>query len=92
MLAGMVNPSHAWVHPVDWGRSVTVHGMDVEDRDLINADMHGAVVVPQDGVQEIIDMAKQIFDKERIVISASQQPGFNMEKLREAWKNMAEFH
>jgi hypothetical protein len=54
--------------------------------------MHGAVVVPQDGIQEIVEMAQKIFDKERILINASQQPGFNMEKLREAWKNMAEFH
>ena len=92
MLAGMVNPSHAWVHLVDWGQSVTVHGMDIEDGDLIHADMHGAVVVPQDGIQEIVEMAQKIFDKERILINASQQPGFNMEKLREAWKNMAEFH
>ena len=40
----------------------------------------------------VVEMAQKIFDKERILINASQQPGFNMEKLREAWKNMAEFH
>jgi hypothetical protein len=30
--------------------------------------------------------------RERIVIEASQKPGFNMEKLREAWKGQTEIH
>ncbi|HIK97220.1 MAG TPA: RraA family protein, partial [Gammaproteobacteria bacterium] len=34
MLAGMINPSHAWVHVVDWGTPVTIHGMEVEDGNL----------------------------------------------------------
>ena len=92
MLAGMVNPSHSWVHVVDWGSSVTVHGMDVEDCDLIHADMHGAVVVPKESAEEVIESAKKIAAKESILIQASQKPGFNMDRLREAWQGMAEIH
>ena len=46
MLAGRVIPSHAYVHVVDFGRPVSVAGMRVRDGDLIHADQHGAVVVP----------------------------------------------
>ena len=92
MLAGMINPSHAWVHVVDWGASVTIHGMDVNEGDLIHADMHGAVVIPDESAEGVIEAAKVIAAKERILINAAQQPGFNMEKMREAWKGMAEIH
>ncbi len=48
MLAGSIGPSHAYVHVVDFGLEVTVHGMAVRSGDLIHADRHGAVVVPID--------------------------------------------
>ena len=92
MLAGMINPSHAWVHVGDWGTQVTIHGMDVEDGNLIHADMHGAVVIPSKSAKKVIEEAKKIAAKESILIQASQKPGFNMDRLREAGKGMAEIH
>ena len=92
MLAGMINPSHAWVHVVDWGVPVNVHGMEVSHGELVHMDMHGAVVVPEQHVEAVIAEAQKIIARERIVINASQQPGFDMEKLRAAWKGMAEIH
>jgi len=38
MLAGLVGPSHAWVHVEEFGIAVTVHGMTVNPGDLIHAD------------------------------------------------------
>lgn len=92
MLAGMVNPSHAWVNVVDWGGEVNVHGMEVKHDDLVHADQHGAVVVPVADAAAVVEEAAKIMAREKIIISAAQQPGFNMEKLREAWKGMAEIH
>ncbi len=92
MLAGMVNPSHAHVHVVDWQLPVNVHGMEVHHDDLIHADMHGAVVIPVSDAEAVIEEAIRIMARERVVIEASQQPGFNMEKLREAWKGQSEIH
>src|SRR5204863_9555584 len=46
MLAGSIAPSHAFVHVVDFGGNVNIHGMAVKSGDLIHADRHGAVVVP----------------------------------------------
>src|SRR5437868_5151478 len=50
MLAGSIVPSHAFVHVVDFGIEVTVHGMTVKSGDLIHADRHGAIVVPIDKI------------------------------------------
>ena len=68
MLAGMVNPSHSWVHVVDWGSPVNVHGMECEDSDLIHADMHSACVIPEGMEHSIIEEAKRISAQEAILI------------------------
>jgi regulator of RNase E activity RraA len=92
MLAGMVNPSHAWVNVVDWGCAVNVHGMEVDELDLIHADMHGAVVIPLDKAEAVVEEAARIMARERILIKASQKPGFNLQKMQQAWAGMAEIH
>ena len=92
MLAGMVNPSHAFVNVVDWGGDVNVHGMEVSDANLVHADMHGAVVVPAGSAAAIVEEAAKIMARERVVIEASQKSGFDMTKLREAWKGQSEIH
>ena len=92
MLAGMINPSHAWVHVIDWGCPVNVHGMDVKDQDLVHADMHGAVVIPVARAEDVVAEARKIIARERILIDAAKQPGFSIEKMRQAWAGMAEIH
>lgn len=92
MLAGRVIPSHAHVHVVDFARPVTVAGMRVRDGDLIHADQHGAVVIPHEVAAGVKAAAQQIQRRERVIIEAARQPGFNAEKLREAMGRSAEIH
>jgi regulator of RNase E activity RraA len=90
MLADRVGPSHAFVHVVDFSRPVTVAGMRVSDGDVIHADQHGAVVIPQGVIGEIRQAADLIIRRERVVITAAQRPGFDVEALREAQREAAE--
>jgi regulator of RNase E activity RraA len=92
MLADRVGPSHAFVHPVDYGRTVTVAGMRVADGDLIHADMHGAVVIPWDVADQVNEAAEAIGRRERVIINAAQEPGFDIDRLRKAWGDAAEIH
>ena len=92
MLADRVGPSHAFVHPVDFGRTVTVAGMRVQSGDLIHADQHGAVVIPWDVAADVPAAAADIAKREAVIIGAAQEPGFNMERLRKAWGDAAEIH
>jgi regulator of RNase E activity RraA len=76
MLAGSIAPSHAYVHVVDYGVDVTVHGMKVKSGDLIHADQHGAVVVPL----AVIDGMKPAFEKlaqreAKIIAAAKENKG-----------------
>ena len=92
MLAASVLPSHAYIHVVDYSRPVDVAGMRVCDGDLIHADQHGAVVIPHDVATEVKAAAEQIARRERVLIKAAQQPGFNIEKFRQAQGDAAEIH
>ncbi len=89
MLADRVGPSHAFVHVVDFSRPVTVAGMRVSDGDVIHADQHGAVVIPRGVCGEIKQAADLIGRRERVVITAAQQPGFGIEALRRAQRGAA---
>ena len=84
MLADRVGPSHSFVHVVDFSRPVTVAGMRVSDGDVVHADQHGAVVIPHDVIGEIRQAADLIIRRERVIISAAQQPGFDVDALRKA--------
>lgn len=90
MIADRVGPSHAFVHVVDFSQRVTVAGMQVSDGDLIHADQHGAVVIPHEVATKIRGAAELIVRREAVVISAAQQPGFNVDALRRAQAAAAE--
>lgn len=92
MLANRVGPSHAYVHIVDFGKSITVAGMRVSNGDIVHADQHGAVVIPAAVADRIPDAAAKIQRSERVIINAAKEPGFNMERLRKAWGDAAEVH
>jgi regulator of RNase E activity RraA len=82
LLAGNVGPSHAFVHPVAWEVPVSVHGMEVRPGDLVHADRHGAVVIPEDVAASLPDAALEIAKHESVLIEASKKPDFNFETLR----------
>ena len=92
MLADRIGPSHAFVHVVSFGSDINVAGMRVSDSDLVHADQHGAVVIPKNIAADVPEAAAAIARKERVIIDAAQEEGFNMERLRRAWGESAEIH
>ena len=60
MLAGSISPSHAYVHVVEFGGEVNVHGMATRSGDLVHADRHGAVGVPPDKISAMISAAEAL--------------------------------
>ncbi len=89
LLAGRVGPSHAYVHLVEMGVAVTVHGMTVKEGDLIHADRHGAVVVPPHAFDALPAMIARLARKEAVILDAARAPGFDLAKLREAMERAA---
>jgi regulator of RNase E activity RraA len=86
MLAGSIGPSHAYVHVVDFGVPVSIHGMAVNSGDLIHADRHGAVVVPMgtiDGMKAALDGLNK---QEARIIAAARTPGVTIETIKAAFR------
>jgi regulator of RNase E activity RraA len=84
MLAGSIGPSHAYVHMVEYGGEVNVHGMLVRSNDLIHADRHGACVVPADKIGEMKTALVGLADREAKIIKAARAPDMTVEKLKAA--------
>lgn len=92
MLAGSVNPSHAYVHLETFDVPVTVHGMTVQPGDLIHADQHGAVVIPLGVARQVPAAAATIARREAVLIGASRRSDFSFEKLAQAIREADEIH
>jgi regulator of RNase E activity RraA len=86
MLAGSIGPSHAYVHMIDYGGEVNVHGMAVKSNDLIHADRHGAAVVPADKVAAMKTALVGLNEREAKIIKAARAPDMTVEKLKAAIK------
>jgi regulator of RNase E activity RraA len=85
MLAGSIAPSHAYVHVVEFGVDVTVHGMTVLSGDLVHADRHGAVSVPVDKIDAMKVAAEGLAAREARIIAAARAGG-NVEAIKAAFK------
>ncbi len=92
LLGGMVNPSHAFVHAVDFGGPVTVHGMQVVHDDVVHADRHGAVVVPAKAVTRIPEAVDLIARREAVILDAARRPDFSLDALKAALATASDIH
>jgi len=85
VVAGSVGPSHGFVHVRELGTEVNVLGMRVNQGDLIHADQHGALVVPNTDIPNLFDAINKLIETESIILEPARKAGFNIEKLEEAW-------
>lgn len=92
LIAGVVNPSHAFVHVTSVGSEVSIHGMVVKDGDLIHADRHGACVIPLAVAAKLpaaIDLGAR---REKVILDAARAPGFSFAALKTALEGADEIH
>lgn len=92
LIAGKIGPSHAYGHLVDFGGTVNVLGMEVSSDDLIHADRHGAVVIPRAVADQIPGAINLILRREKVILDACKEPGFNADALHRATKDAADIH
>ena len=92
VLAGSIMPSHAHVHLVDFGGTVSVAGMIVSPNEVIYADRHGAVVVPAEAIKDLPAAVALLARREKVIIDAAKAPGFSVAKLRQAFAEQDEIH
>jgi regulator of RNase E activity RraA len=92
LLGGKIGPSHAYVHLVDIGCQVTVHGLTVSTDDIVHADRHGAVMIPAHAVAQIPDVVDRLTRREAKILDAAKAPGFDVAKLKAAMGAAKDIH
>ncbi len=85
VLAGAVGPSHAFVHVREVDTTVAINGLTVEPGDMIHADRHGALVIPEGILDEIGGAITKLIETEKIVLDAARAPGFDFAAFEAAW-------
>lgn len=85
ILAGSIGVSHGFVHVVEIGTTVNIFGLTVAQGELIHADRHGALVIPNDVIPQLKAAIDTVILNEAIVLEPARQEGFNIEKLEAAW-------
>ncbi|WP_170376644.1 RraA family protein [Ruegeria atlantica] len=86
VVAGSVGPSHGFVHVRAVDTPVSIFGLSVNPGDLIHADQHGALVIPEDVVDQLEGAIQKLLSTERVVLDAAAQPGFDFNAFQSAWE------
>jgi regulator of RNase E activity RraA len=82
-FAAEVLVSHAYVHLVDFGKPVTVGGLEVKSGDLLFGDEHGVIQIPHALAKKAAGLCYEVYQSERPIIDFYQSPDFTLEKLRQ---------
>jgi len=83
LFGGNVSPSHAYAHVVEYGKPVSVAGLSIAPGDLLHADQHGVIRVPQDVAREIPAVAARMRRHEQRVREFCNSGSFSLDGLRE---------
>ncbi|MBL9186704.1 MAG: RraA family protein [Opitutaceae bacterium] len=84
-LARRLAVSHAYTWPVRWGVDVAVFGTRIKPGQLIHADKHGFIVIPDDASGRVLEAARFMDDNEcdTVIPSARQQQGVPLPQVLE---------
>jgi 4-hydroxy-4-methyl-2-oxoglutarate aldolase len=74
--------SHAYVHLVEYGEPVEVGGLTVTTGDLLHADEHGVIRIPEEIATRLPKVAQAYEDVEQTFIAQVRESGFTVEKLK----------
>lgn len=85
VIAGSIGPSHAFVHVRTIGKPINIFGMDVNENDLIHADRHGALVIPEEVIPALEEAIIKLLETEKLVLEPAKQDDFDFEKFEAAW-------
>ena len=80
-LAGSIVPSHAHVHLAGFGQTARVAGMVVKSGDIVHADQHGAVVIPEAVIDKVSAAVDLLQRKEAVILDMAKAPGFTIHAL-----------
>ena len=85
VIAGSIGPSHGYVHVKTIGEGANIFGLYVSDGALIHADRHGAVVIPDDVVDDLESAIETLFAAERTILDPAKAGPMTFDDFETAW-------
>ena len=87
VVSGSIGPSHGFVHVREIDTPVNVFGLTVSPGNLIHADRHGAVVVPNEVITILKDSIHKLFSSERLILDPAEKTEFSFDDFKRAWED-----
>src|SRR4051794_25097899 len=77
-----LNPcvSHAYVRLADFGKPVTLMGVEVSPGDLIHADKHGVCIIPVEVAPKLAEACRKVEELERPLLEICRSDSFDLEE------------
>lgn len=85
VLAGSIGVSHAFVHVREIGTPVEIFGLSISQDDWVHADRHGALIIPEDAIDDLEIGIETVIRNESIILGPAREKGFNIEVLERTW-------
>lgn len=85
VVAGSVGPSHGFVHIKEIDTPVKIFGLDIRPGELVHADRHGALVIPDEVIPVLYSAIGKLLETEKLVLGPAREPGFDFETFRKSW-------
>ena len=86
VVAGSIGPSHGFVHVTDVDLPVQIFGLWVNPGELVHADRHGALVIPDEVIGSLSQSIATLQASEALILDPARAPGFDIEALELAWR------
>jgi 4-hydroxy-4-methyl-2-oxoglutarate aldolase len=84
IFASGFSVSHAYAHLVEFGQPVEIGGLKVNPRDLLHADAHGVLAIPETVAAKVPLAAAEIIERERKVVALCRSAEFSLATLTDA--------
>jgi len=88
VFASAVLVSHAYVHIAEFGTPVQLGRLRVQPGDLIHADRHGVLVVPDEIARDLPRVVAEIEALEGEILARCEDPEFTPARLAETWNSV----
>jgi regulator of RNase E activity RraA len=86
-IAAGVSVSHVYAHLEGFGKPVAVGGTTVHPGDIVHADKHGAIIIPQTHAREVLKAVLAVERYERPLIQICKSPEFATAELDRLMKS-----
>lgn len=85
ILAGALGPSHGFVHVIETGTNTTIRGLEIAEGDLVHADCHGAVVIPEETIPLLAGAIETLMKNEAIILEPLKNNNVSLAEFENLW-------